>query len=60
MVVMNDEIERICLVTRQYCFADPDVETLDWRAVCAKTARTVRREGRADALLYPYQAEVCC
>ena len=57
---MNDEIERICLVTRQYCFADPDVETLDWRAVCAKTARTVRREGRADALLYPYQAEVCC
>jgi hypothetical protein len=24
----------------------PDVETNDWRAVCGKTARTVRREGR--------------
>ena len=24
----------------------PDAETADWRAVCGKTARTVRREGR--------------
>jgi hypothetical protein len=24
----------------------PDVETNDWRAVCGRTARTVRREGR--------------
>src|SRR4051812_43702144 len=24
----------------------PDVETSDWRAVCGRTARTVRREGR--------------
>lgn len=26
---------------------NPDVVPLDWRAVCGKTARTVRREGRA-------------
>ena len=26
--------------------ANPDEETTDWRAVCGKTARTVRREGR--------------
>ena len=26
--------------------ACPDVETSDWRAVCGRTARTVRREGR--------------
>jgi len=32
-----------------------DVETLNWRAVCGKTARTVRREGSAKALLYPYR-----
>jgi len=39
--------------------ANPDEETLDWRAVCGRTARTVRREGRAIALPYPYQhAEV--
>jgi hypothetical protein len=25
---------------------DPDEETIDWRAVCGRTARTVRREGR--------------
>src|SRR5271157_5245389 len=25
---------------------NPDEETTDWRAVCGKTARTVRREGR--------------
>ena len=31
-----------------------DAETLDWRAVCGRTARTVRREGRASAFLYPY------
>jgi hypothetical protein len=31
------------------CFrrrANPDEETTDWRAVCGRTARTVRREGR--------------
>ena len=32
----------------------PDVETTDWRAVCGKTARTVRREGSARADPYPY------
>ena len=26
--------------------ANPDEETTNWRAVCGKTARTVRREGR--------------
>ena len=26
--------------------ADPDEETIDWRAVCGRTAHTVRREGR--------------
>ena len=60
MVVMNDEIERICLVTRQYCFADPDVETLDWRAVCGKTARTVRRAGSAKADPDPYLRWMFC
>ena len=33
----------------------PDEETLDRRAVCGKTARTVRREGRRKRLPYPYQ-----
>src|SRR5271169_3657930 len=33
----------------------PDEETIDWRAVCGKTARTVRREGRCKSLPYPYQ-----
>ena len=37
----------------------PMLETLDWRAVCGKTARTVRREGRARVLPYPYQREFC-
>jgi hypothetical protein len=37
---------------------NPDVETLDWRAVCGKTARTVRRAGRAAALSDPYQKVV--
>jgi hypothetical protein len=27
---------------------DPDEETTDWRAVCGRTARTVRRAGRGD------------
>src|SRR5271157_1835075 len=31
-----------------------DEETTDWRAVCEKTARTVRREGSAKADPYPY------
>src|SRR6202522_2958330 len=33
----------------------PDVETSNWRAVCGKTASTVRREGRCKSLPYPYQ-----
>ena len=33
----------------------PDEETTDWRAVCGKTARTVRREGSARADPYPYR-----
>src|SRR5277367_6711327 len=32
----------------------PGEETIDWRAVCGKTARTVRREGRCKSLPYPY------
>ena len=35
--------------------ANPDEETTDWRAVCGRTARTVRRAGRARALSDPYQ-----
>ena len=35
--------------------ANPDEETTDWGAVCGRTARKVRREGRAEALSYPYQ-----
>src|SRR5262245_13573945 len=34
--------------------ANPDEETTDWRAVCGKTASTVRRAGRASALSDPY------
>ena len=40
--------------------ANPDEETTDWRAVCGRTGgwpwatRTVRRAGRARALLDPY------
>ena len=34
---------------------NPDEETIDWRAVCGRTARTVRRAGRAKALPDPYQ-----
>ena len=33
---------------------NPDEETIDWRAVCGRTARTVRREGRSKGLSYPY------
>ena len=33
----------------------PDEETTDWRAVCGKTARTVRREGSPKGDPYPYQ-----
>ena len=29
--------------------ANPDEETTDWRAVCGKTARTVRRAGRGNS-----------
>ena len=33
----------------------PDEENSDWRAVCGKTASTVRRTGRAKALPDPYR-----
>jgi hypothetical protein len=35
--------------------ANPDEETTDWRAVCGRTACTVRRAGRARTLSDPYQ-----
>ena len=35
--------------------ANPDEVTTDWRAVCAKTACTVRRVGRTRVLPDPYQ-----
>jgi len=35
--------------------ANPDEETTDWRAVCGRTARTVRRAGTAKAVSGPYQ-----
>ena len=35
--------------------ANPDEETTDWRAVCGKTASTVRRAGTAKAVSDPYQ-----
>src|SRR3990172_6547589 len=34
--------------------ANPDEELTDWRAVCGRTARTVRRAGRARSLSDPY------
>ncbi len=35
---------------------NPDEETIDWRAVCGRTARTVRREERPNPIgrSYPY------
>ena len=33
---------------------NPDEETTDWRAVCGRTARTVRRAGTAKAVSDPY------
>jgi hypothetical protein len=33
---------------------NPDEETTDWRAVCGKIARTVRRAGTAKAVSDPY------
>src|ERR1044071_2036188 len=33
---------------------NPDEETTDWRAVCGRTARTVRRAGTAKAVPDPY------
>src|SRR3990170_398412 len=36
--------------------ANPDEETTDWRAVCGRTARTVRRAGTARAVSDPYQS----
>src|SRR3989338_4027699 len=41
-----------CGLTRD----NPDEETTDWRAVCGKTARTVRREGRAGGSSLPLSA----
>src|SRR5215471_4014995 len=38
--------------------ANPDEETTDWRAVCGRTACTVRRAGRARALSDPYQEKL--
>jgi hypothetical protein len=35
--------------------ANPDEETTDWRAVCGRTACTVRRAGRVSAFPDPYQ-----
>src|SRR5207247_11026393 len=35
--------------------ANPDEETTDWRAVCGRTARTVRRAGTARAVSDPYR-----
>src|SRR5215510_6951110 len=37
--------------------ANPDEETTDWRAVCGRTACTVRRAGRVSAFPDPYQAD---
>jgi len=37
--------------------ANPDEETTDWRAVCGRTACTVRRAGRVRALSDPYHTE---
>ncbi len=38
--------------------ANPDEEMADWRAVCGRTARTVRREGRGNPSL-PYRVFQC-
>jgi hypothetical protein len=38
--------------------ANPDEETTDWRAVCGRTACTVRRAGRALALPDPYHLQL--
>jgi hypothetical protein len=35
--------------------ANPDRETADWRAVCGRTACTVRRAGRTWVFPDPYQ-----
>jgi hypothetical protein len=37
--------------------ADPDEETTDWRAVCGRTARTVRRAGTAKPFPTPIDSE---
>jgi len=34
--------------------ANPERETADWRAVCGRTACTVRRAGRTSVLPDPY------
>src|SRR5262245_36031248 len=40
--------------------ANPDEETTDWRAVCGRTACTVRRAGRVSAFPDPYQLQLDC
>jgi hypothetical protein len=39
---------------KAYRRVNPDEVTTDWRAVCGRTACTVRRAGRARALSDPY------
>ncbi len=38
--------------------ANPNKETTDWRAVCGKTACTVRRAGKMRVFPDPYQQSV--
>src|SRR6266700_3702292 len=38
--------------------ANTDEETTDWRAVCGRTARTVRRAGTAKAVSDPYPEQI--
>ena len=37
--------------------ANPNKETTDWRAVCGKTACTVRRAGKMRVFPDPYQLQ---
>jgi len=40
--------------------ANPDEETTNWRAVCGRTACTVRRAGRVRAFPDPYSQQAPC
>ena len=42
---------------KAYRRVNPDEVTTDWRAVCERTARTVRRAGTAKAVPDPYQVK---